>query len=130
MYRRDHGGSGDSSLLSFLTGAIIGAGIALLYAPKSGKETREILTDYKTNIHDRATSLPDDLLGSKENIINRGKNMIERGKDMIKQGSDLVNGSKGYIDEKKRNLSDAIEAGRAAMEQEKNELNKSLEVDE
>ena len=30
----------DSSLVAFLFGAIVGAAVALLYAPKTGKETR------------------------------------------------------------------------------------------
>jgi gas vesicle protein len=41
----DSQGSGTSTLAWFLTGAIIGATAAILYAPKSGKETRQFITD-------------------------------------------------------------------------------------
>ena len=32
-------------LIAFATGALIGAGIALLYAPQSGEETRRLITE-------------------------------------------------------------------------------------
>ncbi len=39
-----NGGSGLFEItFSFLTGALIGAGLALLFAPMSGRETRELL---------------------------------------------------------------------------------------
>jgi hypothetical protein len=48
---------------------------------------------------------------------------------MIKRGHDIVNEGKEFIDEKKRILNAAIEAGRAAMEQEKQNLTAAHEQD-
>jgi gas vesicle protein len=39
-----NGSSIKGVFLAFAAGAAVGAGIALLYAPKSGKETRELLS--------------------------------------------------------------------------------------
>lgn len=39
---RDDGGAGNI-LLAFILGAVSGAAVALLYAPTSGRETRELL---------------------------------------------------------------------------------------
>jgi gas vesicle protein len=36
--------------IGFLTGAIIGGVIALLYAPKTGKETRQLIKDKATGV--------------------------------------------------------------------------------
>ena len=42
----DNNGAGTGTvLLAFLVGAIAGAAVALLYAPASGRETREYLSD-------------------------------------------------------------------------------------
>jgi gas vesicle protein len=65
--------SGSNRLAWFLTGAIIGATIAVLYAPKSGKDTRQYLTDK-----------------SKEALGDSGKNFLEAGKDMFERGRQLV----------------------------------------
>jgi gas vesicle protein len=40
------------TLLTFLTGAAIGAGLALLYAPQSGEETRKKLKDVQDKVSD------------------------------------------------------------------------------
>jgi gas vesicle protein len=38
--------------IGFLTGAVIGGVIALLYAPKTGKETRQLIKDKTTEVVD------------------------------------------------------------------------------
>jgi gas vesicle protein len=45
-----------SGLLAFLLGGAIGAAIGLLYAPRSGKETREILIDEGDEMVNKAVS--------------------------------------------------------------------------
>ena len=40
---RDEGAGSGSILLAFILGAVSGAAVALLYAPASGRETREYL---------------------------------------------------------------------------------------
>ena len=126
MYR-DDSCSGGVTLLSFLTGTVIGAGIALLYAPKTGRETREMLYDYGSEFKDKTRHLPHGIRNSADAMIDRGKNLIERGKDLIEQGNSMVDQGKNFIDEKKQTLTDAIEAGKDAMRKEKEELTASLE---
>lgn len=46
----------DRSMLAFLVGAALGAGLALLLAPKSGEETRRQLADAAKNLRDDAES--------------------------------------------------------------------------
>ena len=41
-----------SFAIGFLVGAVIGGGIALLYAPKSGEETREIIRDKSGDLYE------------------------------------------------------------------------------
>jgi gas vesicle protein len=38
--------------IGFLTGAVIGGGLALLYAPRSGKQTRQLIKDKATAVVD------------------------------------------------------------------------------
>jgi gas vesicle protein len=40
--------------IGLLTGAVIGGAIALLFAPKTGKETRQIIMDKATEVIDTA----------------------------------------------------------------------------
>ena len=55
---RDEGYSSGSVLLSFLLGGVVGAGLALLFAPQSGRETRQKIIIALNAIRDKAVSLP------------------------------------------------------------------------
>ncbi|MEN8139813.1 MAG: YtxH domain-containing protein [Thermodesulfobacteriota bacterium] len=125
---KDNGSGG--SLLTFLTGTIIGAGLALLYAPKSGQETREMITDYGNDIRERSRRVPDNMRDSADTMIDQGRDLIDRGKTFISQGNEMVEQGKTYLDEKKQNLTDAIEAGKEAMIKEKEELSASMATEE
>ncbi len=46
-----------SNLLFFLTGAAIGAGLGVLFAPKSGKQTRDQITDWLQDKRDEGEEL-------------------------------------------------------------------------
>ena len=49
----DRGVCAGTVLVSFVAGAAIGAGLALLYAPKSGREIREDIVDLTEDAVDK-----------------------------------------------------------------------------
>jgi gas vesicle protein len=53
----------------FAVGALIGAGIALLYAPQSGKETRKLLAKKAKLLRDKAQ----DTIENAQELIKDGK---------------------------------------------------------
>jgi len=118
------------TVLSFLAGAVTGAAIALLVAPKSGRETREMLAGYGEEIRDKCRHLPDEVREHAGNAVERGKAMIDQGKELIEKGSHLASEGKEYLDEKKKTLSAAIEAGKKAMAREKEVLDQALQEKE
>ncbi len=52
---KDDGAGAGSILLAFVLGAVSGAAVALLYAPATGRETRDYLGDKAREGRDRAT---------------------------------------------------------------------------
>ena len=66
--------SGSNSAAWFLTGVTIGAAIAMLTAPKSGKDSRQYLADK-----------------GKETVGDAGKNFVESSKELFERGRELVN---------------------------------------
>src|SRR5512135_881501 len=94
----DKGISASTVFLSFVAGAAVGAGLALLVAPKTGKELREKITD----LTDDAVSKVKEYASDAQSKITA---TLEEGKEMIK--------------EKKSIITSAIEAGKEAMEREK-----------
>jgi len=85
---------------SFLLGGLIGAAVGLLSAPKSGKEVRRQVRD----------------------MAGEARGKVGDYYEQIKEAvtSALVEG-KGLIDEKKRLITKAVEAGIEACQKEKEE---------
>ena len=94
----------------FVVGAAIGAGIALLFAPRSGKETRKILKDKMDDLVKKAKELDkEEVLAAietkiaeiKEGIKNLDKETVmaaakKQGKVLREKAEDLVS----YVKEK------------------------------
>ncbi len=70
-------------LASFLLGVGVGAGIALLFAPKSGEETRELLRGKAGEGREYLRRRGSELRDSASEIIERGKEAINRQKDTL-----------------------------------------------
>lgn len=68
----------DNSLLVFLVGAVVGATVALLYAPKTGKETRAHLKKLTEDLVEDAGEV-----GIK--IKQKGKKFVEEGKSKVSE---------------------------------------------
>jgi gas vesicle protein len=78
-YETESTDSGSNRLAWFLTGAIIGATIAILYAPRSGKDTRQYLSEKSREA----------LGDSGKNILEAGKDMFDRGRQLVEEAADL-----------------------------------------
>ena len=73
----------DSGKLTwFLMGAALGAACALLYAPKSGKETRDL-------INKKTQEATDAVTGTSRDLYDRGKDVLDKGKQVVDDASAL-----------------------------------------
>jgi gas vesicle protein len=66
----------------FVAGAVIGAAVALLYAPKSGSDTRKYL---EKTTHDGREAME----ASGRELMDRGKELYERGRQIAEDAADL-----------------------------------------
>lgn len=89
---------GMNTALGFLLGGAIGAGIALLYAPASGEETRKRIRD------------------GVEKTKNRTKEGYEAALEEIEERLEAI---KNSVQEKKDEVRTAYEAGKEAYQKEK-----------
>lgn len=84
-------------ILWFVAGVAVGASVALLFAPATGKHTRRAIA--KKTEEGRAA-----IAESGRDMIERGKEMFERGReladeaaDMFERGRKLVEGTAGKV---------------------------------
>ena len=99
-----------SKLGWFLFGASLGAIVALLFAPKSGRELREDIADTTRRGIDRAS---EGYQSAKEKAID----VAERGRE---KASELIDQAKSGVTKQKGRLGAALEAGKAAYVEERN----------
>ncbi len=85
--------NGFSKLGFFLAGLGVGAGVAVLFAPKSGKETRRFIAEKAGEGRDLVTA---------------------KGRALRRQSEELVAKAKDLVAEQKVRLAGAVEAGRRA----------------
>ncbi len=80
-----------SILLAFILGAVSGVAVALLYAPKTGSETREYLGDRARDARARAA----DAAAKSREVLNQGRETlttaIERGRQAYQQARSSEN---------------------------------------
>jgi gas vesicle protein len=69
---KEEGAGAGSILLAFILGAVSGAAVALLYAPASGRETREYLGEKAREGRERANK-----------AAERGREMINQGRETL-----------------------------------------------
>ena len=102
VIERDRGGG----LGSFVLGALVGAGLALLFAPQSGEETQE-------EIKERALQLKSAAEG--------------RLQDAQRTLGDRLDGARSGVQARVESVKDAVEAGRQAALEARDELEDRLE---
>jgi len=90
--------NGGSKLGFFLPGLGIGAVIALLFAPRSGKETRDLIVQKAEE--------------GRDYVVTKSEELRKQAEDAVEKGKDLVN-------KQKEMLSAALEAGKQAYQEEK-----------
>ena len=77
------GDNGGSKVSYFLAGLGIGALVGVLFAPKSGEETREYLTSKADEGRDYAQRKARELRERAEDLIQRSKEIMDRQKEGV-----------------------------------------------
>ena len=97
----ERGYSGSAVALGFLLGGALGASLALLFAPESGRRTRERLRDLAADVRDRTIDFSEDFRDKAEEVIERGRETFE---------------------EKRSIVTAAVQAGKEAVHRERDRL--------
>jgi gas vesicle protein len=108
-----HSGGGVSD---FLLGALIGAGVALLFAPRSGRETRADISRRARAAQDRVRDVAEGVTGQVVDSFEGARTRIE----------EQIETARSAIVAKKEQVSRAMEAGREAAFQARNDLERRL----
>lgn len=101
IVERDSAGLG-----AFLLGAILGAGVALLLAPRTGEETQRDLKERAVRLRDAAE---------------------ERARGVHRQVEERLEQARGEVQERVESIREAVDSGRQAAQQARVELEGRIE---
>ena len=87
LYRDESG-----SLSVFITGAIVGAAVALLLAPQSGSQMRGLLRDYAARAKDEFDDVVDQGAEVLDETVERGHEFVEKGKESLREAGRQAKG--------------------------------------
>ena len=79
----DDDSSPSAAIVAFLFGALTGAGIALLLAPRSGRETREALGEKLKDTAERGRALGERVAEKGREAADVASRVAERGRDLL-----------------------------------------------
>lgn len=103
-------------LSNFFVGLAIGAGLALLFAPQSGEETRR-------GIRRRARTARDTVQGA---VTDAADAVVDTFQDARRKVEDRIDDARRAVDIKREQVSRAVEAGRAAAQAARDELERRI----
>jgi gas vesicle protein len=111
-----------SGLGWFLAGLGIGAIVGVLYAPKSGRETREDIVNGAMDAKERAAALAQQGIDAANSYVEQGKNVasdyVDRSKEYYEKGrsqwTQYVEKGKSLVQEQQDKVAAAIDAGKEA----------------
>ena len=94
----------DNKLSYFFLGLGLGVAVGVLFAPKSGAETREFLRSKADEGTDYVKRRADDLRETAADVLDRGKETVRRHKDNLAAAVDA--GKQAYREAVKTPLAD------------------------
>ena len=80
------------TLAWFLTGAAIGVTVAVLFAPKSGRETRRYISDKTQQGRHAVAQTGSGIADAGRDVFERGRKLVEDAADLFERGRKLVRG--------------------------------------
>ena len=95
-----------AAALLVIAGGVIGAGLALLFAPQSGDRTRKDIVRYSKKARNRADEVVDDLAADVSNLVEA---FSEKTDDLLEKGKDVAGSAR-------KDLIRLIEEGASKLE--------------
>lgn len=95
-----------AAALLIFAGGVIGAGLALLFAPQSGNRTRKGIVRYSKKVRNRADEAVEDLAS---NVSNMVETIGEKTEELVEKGRDVAGSAR-------KDLIRLIEEGASKLE--------------
>ena len=100
MGNEESGRSTRCTILAFFIGGLVGAGVALLLAPQSGKEIRQKIKELADDAKEKASKYAEEVKSKVTSTVEKGKGLVEEKKSLITTAVEA--GKEAYVKEKEK----------------------------
>lgn len=108
----------DTGIAPFIWGALIGAGVALLFAPRSGRDTRESITQRALRLREAAEdtvrTVQESVTGAVDNVRSQVGGGVQRARSAIDAGRSAARESRADMERRIREARAGFESGARA----------------
>ncbi|MDF1498932.1 MAG: YtxH domain-containing protein [Anaerolineales bacterium] len=119
----DNNGDFGAFVTGFLFGGLVGAAVALLMAPQSGEETRELIRVKGIELKEQVEDTAEETIGKVEKAADDARVRAEKFADDARtRAEDLQKRGQVILDEQKSRIENAIESGKKAAKQKRDEI--------
>jgi gas vesicle protein len=101
----NEGGAGGAFVMGLLTGTVLGAGLGMLFAPKSGSELRSQLSDQANQLANQASEGYRRASQTAGELADRGREIYDKARDAVSRGADEA---KRYVRESTSGAADSF----------------------
>ena len=120
-------GNGGGFFTGLILGSALGALLAFLYAPQGGEVTRRLIKQKTDDYSDLAKSKANDL-----SVKAKAADLTAKANDTVASVKDsaqsLVNTTKAVADDQKSRIAEAVDAGKQAAQETKDQLTAQAEM--
>ncbi len=117
---------------TFVLGALIGAGVALLFAPRSGRELRDGIADgarrLKESAEEKVRGVQDAVNDTLESVRRQVSERVDAAREAIDAGRDAARESRAEMERRIRETRAGYEAARRAYEEDE-DLEEDLDAE-
>jgi gas vesicle protein len=93
--RYENEGGGGGFMMGLLTGTVLGAGLGMLLAPKSGSELRGNIGEQARNIGNMASEQYRKASDAASTWTEKGREFVDRARDAVSRGAEEARGYAG-----------------------------------
>ena len=119
MSERDDSNNVMVGALMLIAGGIIGAGLALMYAPQAGDKTRKEMARFAKKARRRTMDAVDAVEDFTEQVTDMAEAVGDRAAEILDKGKDMAYSAK-------KGLLKAIAEGESRLEKERSRLSKMI----
>jgi gas vesicle protein len=127
MAQENHLGKG--VIIGFITGGALGAALALLYAPKTGKELRAEIKTKSDDYLDEADKYIAEAKDKAIDLINDGKKKSDKLiKDAKVKSDELIKDAEKVLEDARSKTDDLVKTGKGKVDQKTGQVKSAIKA--